>query len=263
MKRKIPLFLMVLLLLFQSFAAAASPIAVEFDGQPFSSGLISGNTTYIPLRTLLNTLDDWSLQWDAANHSALARTSQGRTLRAGSGQGGFELDGISYSWAQNNFVQDGSFYIPLRLVCSTLGLSVGWEGSRRTAYISSVSTSYTQDELYWLARIIYAESGGESLEGQIAVGNIVLNRVASPQFPNDIYNVIFDRENGVQFEPVSNGTVYNDPSPLSYTAARMALEGCNVIGSCLYFFNPSLSQGTWIAGNRSYYRTIGCHRFYL
>ena len=44
---------------------------------------------------------------------------------------------------------------------------------------------------------------------------------------------------------------------------KLALEGANVVGGCLYFYNPSLSQSTWFDANRVYYTTIGGHAFYL
>ena len=99
--------------------------------------------------------------------------------------------------------------------------------------------------------------------GQIAVGNVVLNRVANEQFPDTIKDVIFDTKYAVQFEPVSNGTVYDEPAQSSVLAAKMVLEGARVVGDCLYFFAPALSEGTWIVNNRTYFTTIGGHDFYL
>ena len=46
-------------------------------------------------------------------------------------------------------------------------------------------------------------------------------------------------------------------------AARRTLDGEEVIGDALYFYAPALSHGVWINANRTYYDTIGCHRFYL
>ena len=57
------------------------------------------------------------------------------------------------------------------------------------------------------------------------MGNVVLNRVASKQFPNTIYDVIFDTKYAVQFEPTANGTVYNTPSKDSISAAKRVLAG--------------------------------------
>ena len=66
----------------------------------------------------------------------------------------------------------------------------------------------------------------------------------------------------MQFEPVSNQTIYDEPTEQSVLAARLALAGVDAAGESLYFFNPDLSQGTWVRANRPYYATIGCHRFY-
>ena len=48
---------------------------------------------------------------------------------------------------------------------------------------SGQEAEYTEEDLYWLSRIISAESRGESLLGQMAVGSVILNRRASGKFP--------------------------------------------------------------------------------
>ena len=50
--------------------------------------------------------------------------------------------------------------------------------------------SYTEDDLWYLSRVIQAESGYCSQEMQEAVGSVVLNRVASDRFPNTIPEVV-------------------------------------------------------------------------
>jgi N-acetylmuramoyl-L-alanine amidase len=115
--------------------------------------------------------------------------------------------------------------------------------------------------VYWLSRIISAESGGEPLEGKIAVGNVVLNRVKSPDFPNTIYGVIYDTAGGIQFEPVANGTVNNVPDPDSVLAAKLCLDGASVAGGSLFFLNPSLATSFWITENRTKVAAIGSHVF--
>ena len=98
---------------------------------------------------------------------------------------------------------------------------------------SDPSASYDENDVYWLARIIEAEAGGESGEGKLAVANVVLNRVASGSYPDTIYDVIFDTKYGTQFEPTSNGAIYNTPSEESIEAAKRALSGENNIGGAL------------------------------
>ena len=121
---------------------------------------------------------------------------------------------------------------------------------------------YSADDLYWMAKIISAESRGEPLAGKIAVGTVVLNRVASPEFPDSIYGVIFDQKWGVQFQPVANGTIYHEPTDESILAAKMVLDGARIAGDSLYFLAPSLTNNHWIMENREYVTTIGVHWFY-
>lgn len=123
--------------------------------------------------------------------------------------------------------------------------------------------NYNQDDLYWLARIIHAEAGAEPYEGKVAVGNVILNRVASNNFPNTIYNVIFEYYQDIpQFSPVADGTIYNTPSEESMQAARDALNGSKPVGNSTYFFNPDKAAGTWIVKNKAYLAKIGEHSFY-
>ena len=95
------------------------------------------------------------------------------------------------------------------------------------------------------------------------MGNVVLNRVESSHFPNSVQEVVFDDRYAIQFEPVSNGTIYDEPTSSAVLAAKLCLEGANTAGKSLYFFAPALSAGSWIRSSRTYCTTIGCHRFYL
>ena len=125
------------------------------------------------------------------------------------------------------------------------------------------SKDYTSGDLYWLARIIEAEAGAEPYQGKVAVGNVILNRVKSKDFPNTIYNVIFEYFGNIpQFSPVQEGTIYNTPSKESINAAKDAINGYKPVGDATYFFNPNKAAGSWIVKNKSYVSTIGGHAFY-
>ena len=163
-------------------------------------------------------------------------------------------------------------YIPVRMISELIGAKVSWNSHYKNVEItldghktpvSSIDTRYTDDDLLWLGRIIHAESEGEPISGKIAVGNVILNRVKSPLFPNTIYGVIFDNTYAVQFEPIINGSIYNTPASESIKAAKHALSGTKLVGNCLYFFNPSKAGSSWISKNRQYYTTIQNHDFYL
>ena len=242
-------------------ARAARQVPVQVDGQLLSvRGTLEDGVTYVPLRTLLDTLGGWELSWDSQEKKAVAVSGDSQ-LTADPDENTVTLNGMEYEGTV--YVENGRTYVPLRLTANILGGSAVWDPWLGGAAMTSTDAEYDAVELYWLSRIISAESQGESMTGQIAVGNVVLNRVDSEEFPNTIPGVIFDRVDGVQFEPVSNGTVYAAPTERSVEAARQVLDGENVIGEALYFYAPSLSQGIWINANRTYYDTIGCHRFYL
>jgi N-acetylmuramoyl-L-alanine amidase len=158
-------------------------------------------------------------------------------------------------------------YVPASVLARALSLSavadtaaVHISGAARP--ITPGAKYYADDAVYWLSRIISAESKGESLIGQIAVGNVVLNRVRSADFPNTIYSVIFDRKYGVQFSPISNGTIYDTPTATSILAAKICLVGFTVSDDVLYFLRPSASTSSWIVRTRPYKFTIGNHYFF-
>ena len=136
------------------------------------------------------------------------------------------------------------------------------QNTRNILYGYDILKTYTEEDVYWLARLIEAEAGGEPYKGKLAVGNSVLSRVLSTEFPNNVVKVIFDRKYAVQYEPTSNGAIYNTPSDDSILAAISALEGVWHISDCLYFFNPRTATNNWIARNREFHSRIGNHDFY-
>lgn len=243
-------------------AQAARTVPVQVDGRPLDAVCyLESGVTYVPLRTLLDTLGGWDVHWDREQKAAVA-SSTASHLKADPTEGTVTVDGKTRSG--NVYVEKGKTYVPLRLTAELLGGSAEWDSYFHGAAMTSAAADYNAVELYWLSRIISAESRGEPLEGQIAVGNVVLGRVASQEFPNTIPAVIFDRQSGIaQFEPTENGTVYFDPAPQSVAAAKRVLDGEKSLEGALFFYAPALSQGVWINDNRTYLTTIGCHRFYL
>lgn len=218
--------------------------------------------TYVPLAPFLEALGGWETAWDAGGRAACAETEL-FSLTVPVQRSHVLADGYPYDISADTLVRSGSTYVPLRSLADLLGAQVEFvDWSSPVAVQSSQAPACTEEDLYWLSRIISAESRGESLLGQVAVGNVILNRVASEEFPDTIRDVIFDRRDAVQFEPVANQTIYQEPTAQSVLAARLALNGTNAVGSCLYFFNPSLSKGLWIRQNRAYFGSIGCHAFY-
>ena len=86
--------------------------------------------------------------------------------------------------------------------------------------------------------------------------------MSSPEFPNTIWGVIFDRKHGTQFSPVAFGTIYNTPTASAVIAAKICLEGYSINDRALFFVNPRLATSTWIERNCTYEFTVGNHHFY-
>ena len=266
MKRKLLCGLLAALLLSAGTVRAAPSsgrvVPVQVDGTVLSQGVnyLDRGVTYVPLRGLLNAFGGWTVWWDSPSKTAKA-SAAGQSLTADPAADTVTVNGRTYSGKV--FVERGRTYIPLRITVTALGGSVAWDPYLQGAAVTSPGADHDAMDLYWLSRIISAESRGEAMEGQIAVGNVVLNRVRAEEFPNTIPAVIFDRKHDVQFTPISNGTVYLPPAAQSVEAARRALDGENTAGEAKYFYAPALSQGVWINANRTYLMAIGCHRFYL
>ena len=243
----------------------AGAATVEVDGVALSAeeGWGHGGTSYVTLRAL-SSAGDYTLAWDGRR---AILTGDGIELIAVPGECYIEVNGRALYVPEEVGALNGRTYLPLRVVANATGGILSWDGERAVAGLElegalAPVADYDEQGLYWLSRIISAESQGESLAGQIAVGNVVLNRVAHENYPDTIREVIFDTNHGVQFEPVSNGTVFDAPTQRSALAAKMVLEGADMVEDCVYFYAPALSPGTWINRNAEYYTTIGCHRFY-
>lgn len=238
--------------------AAAQSASLRF-GSSHIPALRQADTICAPFR-LLCEASGYEVTWADGQAAAAGE----RQLVAEPGKSVLWVDGEAVRLPCAIRLDGGTTMVPVRALAKALGLSVRYDARTDTASVSSgQAAAYTEEELYWLARIVEAEAGGESDAGKLAVANVVLNRVASADYPDTVYGVIFDRKFGTQFEPTSNGTIYCTPSDESVDAARRALEGENNIGGALYFYNPSLVDAVWIRTNCTYIQTIGCHDFFL
>jgi NADH:ubiquinone oxidoreductase subunit F (NADH-binding)/(2Fe-2S) ferredoxin len=119
--------------------------------------------------------------------------------------------------------------------------------------------NYTADERYLLAQMISAEAAGESFEGQVAVGAVILNRITDPRFPNNLWDVLYEPW---QFEPVQNGTINLPPTASALRAADAALDGWDPVNGAVYFCNPDTADSTDFFYTLTYVCRIGNHVFY-
>ncbi len=228
------------------------------------SGYLENGTTYVPLRRFFDLLGGSWITWDNTARSATVQGNASGTFYVDSRQAWY--DGQSRTLTGASYLNNGTMYVPLRGISELLGCGISYDGKAgRVALTKETQTAPPVDQasLYWLSRIIHAESGAEPYQGKLAVGNVILNRVKSEQFPDNIYDVIFDRQNGVQFTPTANGMIYKEPSAESIRAAKACLSGVNVVDDCLYFFNPkTATKASWIIQNCDFYTSIGNHDFY-
>lgn len=148
---------------------------------------------------------------------------------------------LDYMGEINKVLQDGGSYAmqiggiyekQRNLKIDTLGLK-----QKKTSYFSTYNTAseilkaieddkkpkYSDEDLYWLSRVIDAEAGSNWIPDwvQRGVGSVVLNRVASSRFPNSIKSVVF--QSG-QYHCASSGSIYRTPSTKSTNNAKYILE---------------------------------------
>lgn len=300
--KKIVVSLVVLLLFFQ-LSNASSNISIKVNGKYLSPDVppfITNSSTYVPIRFVSEALNIKDIKWDAESGSVTIKSAD-KTLVLFVNKN-YAYINNEYTRLENNaLISNSRTFVPVRFISECFNAYVDWDDSTQTVLINSnkttssskpsnstntssntkpsssssnntvasapsnsaSQTSNYDDAVYWLSRIIEAEASGEPFKGKVAVGEVILNRVKCEEFPNTIWGVIFDKNFGIQFEPVANGTIYNTPSEDSVLAAKTALNGSNYVGECLYFLNPTIAKSTWITKNREYYTTISKHEFYI
>ena len=237
------------------------------NGKKLSSPALTINeTVYVPLEEFISSVTETRYSYSSGTSTVKAA---GLTLSASNG--GYVIyanDRPLFSFSPTVRMSNGTVYVPASALERATGIKRWTVASDRVTFggtyspLLSASRYYREDEVYWLSKIISAESSGESLLGQIAVGDVIMNRVKSTQFPNTIYGVIFDRKWGVQFSPTADGRIHNSPTYTSVLAAKICLEGVSLSDNAIYFLNPKAAQSNWIVNNRHYLYTIGNHDFY-
>ena len=280
--RRAGCFIICMMMLTSVIVVSVSANGVQFPPNSVPTDVYLGKTeildgdcviwnsiTYVPLRKFCNLFDDCTFSWNGATGTATVKTSHGMTLIVQSGALYIYANGHYFYTVGKVQNWGGSLYVPIRPLARAFDSELTWNASRRAVELEAPEgapavawANYDEDDLYWLSRIISAESRGEPFEGQIAVGNVVLNRVRSKSYPNTIYGVIFDRKHGTQFSPVSFGTIYQKPTASAVIAAKICLEGYSLSDRALFFMNPRAATNNWISKNRPYAFTIGNHDFY-
>ncbi|MBR2466921.1 MAG: cell wall hydrolase [Clostridia bacterium] len=228
--------------------------------------LMINGTLYVPMRQLAQGLGA-SVSYNSSSRT-LTVSARGIYLTVSDGSYvTYANDRPLFSRNNSVIMSDGRMYVPISTVMKAFGLtySRGASGVAVTGTYKPLlhaSEYYRSDEVLWLSRIISAESRGEPLIGQIAVGSVVMNRVSSSYYPNTIYGVIFDRKYGVQFSPILDGSIYNTPTYNCTLAAKICLEGVRIGEGAMFFLRPETSNSLWIPSSRRFLFSIGNHDFY-
>lgn len=130
-----------------------------------------------------------------------------------------------------------------------------WEELQNAGQENLTGATYVpaDGEAYLLAALIQCEAWGEPYEGKLAVGSVVMNRVAHSKFPNTITGVIYQNK---QFSPVASGRLaYRLQAGVTDECKQAAMEvlNGNITNDCLFFRTiiPGI-EGT-IIGNHIFY----------
>ena len=133
------------------------------------------------------------------------------------------------------------------------------ESSEKVKEKPAVSISTKEKDLF--ERLVEAEAKGESYEGKVAVATVVLNRVDSPHFPNNITDVITQEVgDSYAFSPVQNGEINKPASNEAKKAVDAALTRKDRLNNAIYFYNPEIATDDWIQ-TRKVVKTIDNHVF--
>ncbi len=207
---------------------------------------LKNDNVYVPLRFVYEALNA-DVCWMPEENTALIcyGTKYIQLMTAKTDEA--VINGKRYQLDMPLEVVDDRIMVPVAFIAETLEGTLKWDESTYSVVIEKEGITvpdeykkdYSEEDLFWLARIVDVEAGNLSIDGKLAIANVILNRKRSPGYPDTIYDVIFEINGGhMQFPPAfRDGFKERVPSRDSVIAAKMALEGVNNIGDCLFFNN--------------------------
>jgi N-acetylmuramoyl-L-alanine amidase len=138
-----------------------------------------------------------------------------------------------------------------------VGQEIKTDRTTAAAAAPTMSAGVSAYEKDLLARLVRAEAEGEPFTGKVAVAEVVLNRVASGDFPNTIKDVIYQAG---QFTPVSNGEINKPADADSVRAVAAAIADRSIAAGSLFFYNPATATSRWL-DSKTTTVAIGNHVF--
>jgi len=252
----------------QALSVAGVPVYV--NGILTLDGIIYRETTYVSVEDFCREIyPDAEVSWDEETRQA-GIECEGLSAVLYAEQLRIAANGRSLYMPYGLVVMGGEVMAPVRELAKLFGAEVVWNEevhsvdivTDEVTFIADGDDFYDSTDLYWLSRLIDSEARNQEMDGKIAVGNVVLNRVALASMPDSIYDVIFDTKYGVQFSVIQDGSIYLEPSEDAVLAAKFCLEGYERAGDSLYFVNPSIGSTAWFRSTRTFVTAIGDHEFY-
>ncbi|MDF2819798.1 MAG: sleB 2 [Clostridiales bacterium] len=133
--------------------------------------------------------------------------------------------------------------------------------------INKLDFEVTEEDYNALLRIVEAEATSEDLKGRILIANVVFNRVRWSGFPDTVYEVIYQENNGkYQFSPLSDGRFYTvEVSEITRKAVELALDGIDYSDGALFFAARSMANPNsmkWFDTKLNYLFEYGVHEFF-
>ena len=277
MIKKISFLITVIVMLFINCALAVDiyggynvPVDIDVNGSFIKCDekpIMINGTTYIPLRAFSDAISG-EISWNAEEKVA-TMTKDGHSFMFYTQKDYCIIDGTEKN--HPSVIYKDLTFIPVRAVSEVLGYDVLWDDFYLTVKITAPSvvvpdtlkdTAYTYEDLLYLGKITYIESGYENFDVQLGVAGTVVNRVKSPLAPNTVKEVVLDTRYGVQFPPAHTDRISVTPSKKSMIAGKCAFNGVNLVGNCLYFIDKKSAPYSWVHKNKSLYKTINSMNFY-
>lgn len=277
MIKKIIFLITVIVMLFLNCAFAVDtyggydvPVDIDVNGSFIKCAqkpIMINSTTYIPLRAFSDAIGG-EISWNGEEKTA-TMTKDGHSFMFYTGKDFCVIDGEEEN--HPSVIYKDLTFIPVRAVSEVLGYDVLWDDFYLTVKITAPGIevsedykdkSYTYEDLLYLAKITYIESGYEDFQVQLGVAGTVVNRVKSPLAPNTVKEVVLDTRYGVQFPPAHTDKINVTPSKKSMISGKCAFNGVNLVGNCLYFIDKKSAPYSWVHKNKSLYKTIYSMNFY-
>ncbi|MFI3252756.1 MAG: cell wall hydrolase [Eubacteriales bacterium] len=251
------------------FTKAVSPENAPFQingaGADVTLEIIQG-VTYVPLLATAELLDaSATCTWHAGSNVATV-TSSALELSATANALYLVANGRYLYVPETLKPLEGDVLVPLSTLTRAFDATLYWDPLTSIITVTTGSGGilsgdqfYNADDLFWLSRVVFAESGSEPLEGKMGVAIVVYNRIADDWYPSTVLGVLSQKN---QFTTYQNGALANrTPNESSIIASKLVMDGGVVeeIANATHFDSIS---GSWASKNLDTILVIGGHTFY-